>query len=401
MLKFCEICKKNLIPVLNLGKHPLCDDLIKIKSKKKNKFYKIEILLCKKCFTAYQKYQVSKKILFPSSYHYRSRLTNDVIDGMTNLVKQSKNILGNLKDKKVLDVGCNDGSLLNIFKKQGAITIGIEPTNAANEAKPYNHDIYKNYIDKKTLTKIKNKYQNVDIITFTNVFAHIENLNQLLKNLKIIISENTFLIIENHYLGSILRKNQFDTFYHEHPRTYSLNSFLKISKVLGMNLYDVKFPKRYGGNIRIVFSMKEKNLKLNKILKKEKFFFNDFKKLEINLKKWQINKKNIINKFVKKYGPLYAKAFPGRAAILIKLLNLDSSHIKQVFEKKKSPKIGYYVPGTNIPIESDININKINKKIPIINFAWHIKKEIKLYLKRKKIKNKVVDIINNKDFTYE
>lgn len=358
-------------------------------------------MLCKKCFTAYQKYQVSKKILFPNSYHYRSRLTNDVINGMNHLVKQSKIILGNLKDKKVLDVGCNDGSLLDIFRKHGAITIGIEPTNAANEAKYNNHDIFKNYVDKKTLTKIKNKYQDIDIITFTNVFAHIENLNQLLKNLKTIINENTVLIVENHYLGSILKKNQFDTFYHEHPRTYSLNSFLKISEILGMNLYDVKFPKRYGGNIRIVFSMNEKKLKINKFLKKEKFFFKDFKKLEINLKKWQINKKRIINKFVKKYGPLYAKAFPGRAAILIKLLNLNSSHIKQVFEKKNSPKIGFYVPGTKIPIESDINIRKINKKIPIINLAWHIKKEIKLYLKQQKIKNKIIDIINNKDFIYE
>ena len=62
---------------------------------------------------------------------------------------------------------------------------------------------------------------------FTNVFAHIEDLKNLLKNLGLILSENTVLIIENHYLGSIIKKNQFDTFYHEHPRTYSLKSFEK------------------------------------------------------------------------------------------------------------------------------------------------------------------------------
>ena len=73
----------------------------------------------------------------------------------------------------------------------------------------------------------KNK---IDLICFTNVFAHIENLNELLKNLKALINKDTVLIIENHYLGSILKKNQFDTFYHEHPRTYSLKSFSFIAK---------------------------------------------------------------------------------------------------------------------------------------------------------------------------
>ena len=61
----CEVChSKNLFKVLDLGKHPLCDDLIKVGSKQNSKLYKIEILFCKKCFTAHQKYQVNKKILF-------------------------------------------------------------------------------------------------------------------------------------------------------------------------------------------------------------------------------------------------------------------------------------------------------------------------------------------------
>ena len=65
MKNYCEICSSNkLIKVLNLGKNPLCDDLIKISSKNKNILYRIEILCCKNCFTAHQKYHVKKKILF-------------------------------------------------------------------------------------------------------------------------------------------------------------------------------------------------------------------------------------------------------------------------------------------------------------------------------------------------
>ena len=91
MKNICEICKgKNLPVVLNLGKHPLCDDLIKVGSNKKSKFYKIEVIFCKNCITAYQKYQVPKKKLFPPSYHYRSKFTKDVISGLQDVVKNSK-----------------------------------------------------------------------------------------------------------------------------------------------------------------------------------------------------------------------------------------------------------------------------------------------------------------------
>ena len=60
----CPICKLKLSKVLDLGSHPLCDDLKKIKDHSKNKLYKITILYCDNCFTAFQKYNVNKKVLF-------------------------------------------------------------------------------------------------------------------------------------------------------------------------------------------------------------------------------------------------------------------------------------------------------------------------------------------------
>ena len=113
----------------------------------------------------------------------------------------------------------------------------------------------------------------------------------------------------------------------------------------------------------------------------------------------EIKKKKEIDQIINKYGPIPAKAFPGRAAILIKLLNLNTNHISGTFEKPNSKKIGYYIPGTKIPILSDKSLKKnLTKQKPIINLAWHIEKEIKNYLKFKKISNKIVNIIDKKDF---
>ncbi len=393
----CQICRKRIIKVLSLGCHPLCDDLIRINSNKKNQEYPIVIQYCKSCKTAFQKFQVEKKILFPKSYHYRARLTQDVINGQKDLIKEIKKNNKSLKGKKILDIGCNDGTLLGYFKKEKAITIGIEPTNAYKDASKV-HKIYNSYLNSQVCNKILKKFGNIDFITFTNVFAHINNLSNLLKNLSKLVSKNTTIIIENHYLGSIIEKKQFDTFYHEHPRTYSLTSFIKIAEKMNLNVEKFSFPKRYGGNIRVFLSNKKVKKNYTKKMDEEKKFLKKLIKLQKLVDIWKIIKRNKILSLNKKYGPLPAKAFPGRAAILLKLLNLNENNIYSVYEKNNSKKIGYFVPSTRIPIVADKSMIKIDKKIPIINFAWHINKEIKKYLKKLKYKNRVIPILENKDF---
>ncbi len=397
---FCEVCSsKEVISVLDLGEHPLCDDLVPVdKISKCNKF-PIEIVYCAKCNTAHQKYQVNKKELFPKNYHYRARFTNDVLSGMDDLVNSIENEFGNLNNSTVLDIGCNDGSLLDKFYIKGAKTIGVEPTDAFLDAQGREHLIINDFFSELVAKKIKKKIKKIDFITFTNVFAHIENLEILLKSLLILIDEKTVVIIENHYLGAILEKKQFDTFYHEHPRTYSLNSFIFIAKKIKMKINYVEFPKRYGGNIR-VFLSKKANLKSNnanlikQTLRYEKKFLSQFDEIRSFIHLWKASKRNEIMNLIKKNGKLVAKAFPGRAAILINLLELSGEHIEAVYEKMGSPKIGHFLPGTNIQIKADndlfFRLDKINV---ILNLAWHIPSEIDFYLRNNGYKGKIISIL--------
>ena len=399
MKKNCDVCKKKLDGViLSLGKQPLCDDLKKIGSNTKNKQYKIDVRLCKNCLTINQLHKVKQKVLFPRKYNFRAALTNDTQKGMRELVAKIDPLIKN-KNKTVLDIGCNDGSLLNFFKKKNFSTYGIEPTNAYMDCSK-KHRVYNEYLNKKVLQKIIKKEKFIDVVTFTNVFAHIPNFDELVKNLKILIPKINYLVIENHYMGSIFEKNQFDTFYQEHPRTYSVKSFLTISKLLGIKIQKIEFPKRYGGNIRVYMSNNhKKEFNTNELLKKEQKFIQNFKDLRDKIDIWKKNKSSVINDLIKNKYSIYGKAFPGRASILINLLKLDSSKIKCIFEQNNSPKNFHFVPGTKIPILPDKNIYKmLNKKSIIINFSWNISKEIKKYLQKMKIKNKVINIIENKDF---
>ncbi len=394
----CQVCEKKTFPILDLGKHPLCDDLIPINSKRISNNYNIEIQYCDNCFTAFQKFNLDKTVLFPKTYHYRSRMTGDVLKGMKDLIDSLK------FDKKnaitLLDIGSNDGSLLDIAAKKGFNTIGIEPTDAYKDSIGKSHIIYNDYFDHDIASRIKEEHGFPSFITFTNVFAHIDNLNSLIEALSILLGPNTTVVIENHYLGSVIKRNQFDTFYHEHPRTYSLHSFKKISSRLGLNLSHVSYPSRYGGNIRVHMSNQPPCDNLEILLESDKKDCINIFSLQNNVAKWIASKKPLISSLSKKFGPLPSKAFPGRAAILYKLLNLDHHHISCAYEKDDSQKNGHFIPGTLIPIkpESELFKKDINPNMPIINNAWHISSEIRHYLNAKGINNPIIDILENSDF---
>lgn len=400
----CQICNNTLVKFLDLGKQPLCDDLKK--KPNKNKFYKLQVTFCNNCITAFQKYNIDKKKLFPENYHYRSANTKDVLDGMSDLVNKISDIKKGLKDLNILDIGCNDGSLLDFFKKKGSKTYGVEPTGAFKEAKKKKHIIFNQFINSKSSRIIKRNIGNIDVITFTNVFAHVENLNDLLKSLQILISSNTLLVIENHYLMEVIKKNQFDTFYHEHPRTYSLSSFIGISRLLNLKIKKYQFVKRYNGNIRVFLCQAKKgekillNKKIQTDVKKEKKLAKNIRYMQARIDSWKLKKKKFIVDLNKKYGTLPAKAFPGRASILINLLGLGSNNISKIYEKNGSLKINKYVPGTDIKILKEKYFHiKERKKGIILNLAWHISSEIKNYLQKNlKYRGKIIDIISKKDF---
>ncbi len=399
----CEVCGNDqLVPVLDLGLHPMCDDLVAVGDTRVCRNYPIEILFCERCVTAHQRFQIPKHELFPPSYHYRSRFTADVLNGMALLVQSCAQRFGSLQGKLVLDVGCNDGSLLDIFRREGARTVGVEPTSACADAAAKGHPTFPAFFDEDVAKALLAAQGKPDIITFTNVFAHIENLGQLVAALRLLVSDSTIIVIENHYLGAVLDGNQFDTFYHEHPRTYSCTSFTHIARSLGLDLLDVEFPARYGGNIRIFLGKGDVAAitpERDAVLLREAGFKDRFADMRVGIERWRNHKQRVIADLVAKHGKLHAKAFPGRAAILVKLLNLDVDSIAMVHERPGSMKIGHYLPGTRIPIGSDDDLFALpDQNQPLLNLAWHISAEIRAYLSGHGYTGPVIDILSREDF---
>jgi hypothetical protein len=304
----------------------------------------------------------------------------------------------------VLDIGCNDGSLLDYFRQIGATSLGVEPTDACADAAQKGHVVFNSYLSEELADKIVQLHGRPDFITFTNVFAHIENLRAMLGSLKRLIAPQTIVVIENHYLGSVLDGNQFDTFYHEHPRTYSYTSFMHIARSLGVPLCQTEFPTRYGGNIRVflghlAIAGVAESREQTELDKRESHYDTQFMALGDNVERWRESKTREIQDLVGNFGKLRVKAFPGRAAILVKLLRLTADEVLAVYEKPGSLKIGNYVPGTRIPILSDKDLFDLpDQTQPVLNLAWHIPQEIRRYMNEHQYRGPIIDVLSVGDF---
>ena len=392
----CHVCAAKLPPpVLDLGLQPLCDDLVPVGDARETVKYPIQISICPICLTAHQVYQIVKETLFPKSYHYRPRFTLDVLNGMKSLVEEHQAQFGDLSGKLTCDIGCNDGSLLNYFKQVGSRTCGIEPTDAALEAAALGHHIFQGYFNSESATRLVSEVGHPDVISFTNVFAHIESLEETIAALKLMVHPGTIIVIENHYLGSVLDTNQFDTFYHEHPRTYSFRSFEFIARSLGGEVIFASFPKRYGGNIRVTIgnfgsAAHHRRASPDVTTLDESDFPEKLSKMQALVDTWKVETLQQWRALAADGLIIYGKSFPGRSAILVTLLGIDEKDQPSVFEKPGSLKIGHYLPGTRIEIVSDeLWLSGEQQQPALLIWGWHIAEEIRAYLRRSGYKGRI------------
>tara|TARA_B100000959_G_scaffold111746_1_gene117865 strand:- start:44 stop:1279 length:1236 start_codon:yes stop_codon:yes gene_type:complete len=391
----CQISGiKDLKSILSLGYLPPVNKLKKINSSlREDIFFPSELVFSLSSNLVQINTVVNKEILFPSEYPYTSSTTKILRENFKELYKDCKKIINISSKELVIDIGSNDGNLLNNFKNSHRV-LGITPEKIGNIAIRNGIPTLIKYFDKPTTNLVLKKYGKAKIITATNVFAHIENVHKLMKNILKILDEDGIFVSESHYLVSLIKTVQYDTIYHEHLRYYSLKSLEYLFKKYNMEIIHAKKINTHGGSIRVYAARKEKfkiNKNVKKILNFEKNFlnwktFNNFKKKVIASK---LDLYSILKKLKEKNKKIYGIGAPSRATTLINYVGLDENIIDCVLEIEGSYKIGNYIPGKKIPILSE---KKLYNDPPdfVILFSWHIASELKLNLKKKGFKGKFI-----------
>tara|TARA_B100001057_G_scaffold161860_1_gene162557 strand:+ start:1944 stop:3197 length:1254 start_codon:yes stop_codon:yes gene_type:complete len=383
-INYCQICNtKKIIPILDFGFQPLADDLLKEKNKNNETIsYPIKLYLCKSCRLVQNNFIVGDRKLYNKNYHYRPGISKTVESNLFNLAVKLSKLYSLKKNDLIVDIGCSDGTLLYSFKKLGfQNVIGVEPTNTYKIAKKKGIFTINNFFNKKTSSQILKKFGKAKLITTTNVFAHTGELKEFILGVNKTLSINGIFVVENHYLKDIIEKVQFDSFYHEHLRTYSLKSLIKLLNYYKLNIVDAYTTERYNGNIQAHFS-KNKSLKISNnvklIMQKEKDakldYLNTYKKFSNKVEKAKKDLCNYINKNPNK--TIIGKSYPARASVILNYFSFLKDRIKFIAEQPTSLKLNHYIAGTDIKIV-DSKILKKNKPKIIIIFAWHLFKEIK------------------------
>lgn len=377
----CQISKKkDLKRIISLGYLPPVNNYHPRNSRRKEEtFFPADLMYSKSSKLVQLGTIVNKEIIFPKEYPYTSSTTKILRENFKELYAESFKLLGLKKKDLIIDIGSNDGNLLSNFKDNHRV-LGITPELIGKIAIKKGINTIIKYFNNSTTRYVLKKYGKAKLISATNVFAHIDNIENVISNINKILDKDGVFVSESHYLVSLLETVQYDTIYHEHMRYYSLTSLNYLFKKYNLKVFYAKKIPTHGGSIR-VYVTKSNNYKIHasvkKILKFEKKFLTKktFNKFKNNVVLSKINLYSLLKKLRTKNKTIFGVGAPSRAATLVNYVGLNEDIIKYILEINGSYKIGKYMPGTNIPIVNE-KIIKIEKPDYLLLLSWHISRSL-------------------------
>lgn len=393
----CQICRsKSLKLILSLGHHPVPQEyLTKEKLHEVEATYPLNLVYCGGCGLVQIDYIVPPEIVFPPDYPYRTGLTNMLIKNFQTL-SDTLNEAGYVKEKGlIVDIGSNDGTLLSFFKDKGMRVVGVEPTKAADVANKNKIPTIKAFFSKESVANVLKKYGPADIITATNVFAHINDTASLVKNVKKLLSKDGVFVSESQYLVDIIEKLEFDTIYHEHLRFYTLRPLKKMFDDAGLSVVDAERISAAGGSIRVYtkkgkhpMSQRAKDL----MEAEEKMGLYDFDLYQKFAEKITKAKHSLVSMLLnlKKEGVrIVGLTSSCRSNTLLGFMKIGNDILDYTGEKQGSPKIGMFTPGTHISVVDEARIIKDQPEYLLV-LSWHIGDELVKIMKKAGYKGKFI-----------
>ena len=374
-LNYCLACNSNkLKEVLDLNKQPLANSYLvkKITKETKEKQYELKVNCCLSCTHLQLSIAVDPRIIY-KNYSYVSGTTQTYKKYMKKFFNFClKNT--NLVNRNILDIGCNDGSQLDIFKYKKFQTYGIDPAQNIFKYSSKKHKVICDFFNAKSIKKLKSKF---DIIISQNSFAHNPNPYKFLLNIKKLMHKDSTIFIQTSQ-ADMCKNIEFDTIYHEHINYYNTNSMNTLVDRAGLKLHNIVKSPIHGTSYIFVIKIKSNQKKIKKFLISEKyyslkFYLNWARKCEkkVKLIKKRIDKINLNNKIIGYGAAAKANTFLNFSKIKLHLI-IDDNKLKQ----------NKFTPGSQILIKDSSELKKINRKLYILPLAWNFYSEI-----RKKVKS--------------
>ncbi len=380
----CRVCKSiQLSKVLSFGPTPLANAFL---TKKEldfpEAFYPLNLYLCNLCGLLQLSHVVSPHVLF-KNYVYASSTSPVFVNHFKEFARGISSRFNLKKNSLIVDIGSNDGILLKPFKEIGMKVIGIEPASSiAKIARRKGIETVEEFFSENLANKILDSKGTAKIITATNVFAHINDLDEIIKGADKLMGKNGIFIIEVPYLIDFLEKRYFDLVYHEHLSYWAVSPLVKLFNRFNMTIFDIQKVNSHGGSIRVFVKKNKGNFKIEKsvsefVKSERKMRLNkvstyiDFGKLVLQNKMELVTlltEVKLFNKKVIGYGA------PAKGNTLLNYFKIGSEILDYIIDD--SPlKQGLYTPGTHIPVVPPKILDK-HKPDYILILAWNFAQSI-------------------------
>lgn len=384
----CRFCgSKNLVKILDFGDVPLAGGFLKEEDFKSEKFYPLELNFCKDCFLIQVSNVVPGEVLF-KNYFYFSSAIKTLVGHLSELARETNDrFLKGRKEPSVFEIGCNDGIMLKPFAELGVKAVGIDPaTNIVKSVDTKNITIINDFFEKDSAEKIHECHGQFDAILSSYSFAHIDDMNSVMRGVKTLLKDDGVFIFEVYYLGTLIEEMQYDMIYHEHMSYYSLKTLEIFLKKYGMEIFDIKFtPGVRSGAVRfyarntgkrkesISDDVKEmmRNEQVRGYGKAETFlgYANKVNKTRDQLME-------LLHRLKKEQKTVIGYGASGRGTTIMNYCGIDGRFLDYVVDDAPA-KHGFFTPGTHVPIKP-WDFTK-QGKFPeyALLFAWSFINEVK------------------------
>ena len=376
----CRSCgSTNLTNILSLGlQYP--SNFIELNSiSDKREQIPLELIFCEKkdCGLLQLKHTASRESLY-KEYWFRSGLNEKMVEALNDITKSVEKRISLSENDIVLDIGCNDGTLLRSYQSKVRL-VGFEPaSNLVDEAKEGTDLIINNFF---SFYEFVQHFPNerIKVITSIAMFYDLEDPNSFVSDIVNCLDQDGIWIIQMAYLIPMLELNAFDNIVHEHLEYWSLKSLKRLLEEHNLEIFDVELNDVYGGSFRI-FVKTKRNDKINiqnsvdEFLKKEDEFGLEKKETYLNFANRVNSLKNKLNDFIKKEisnGKLiYAYGASTKGNTLLQFYNLNNKLISKAADRD-SKKFGKMTVGSNIPVISEEQARD-EKPDYFLVLPWHL-----------------------------
>jgi hypothetical protein len=381
---------------LSLGSHPPSDNfLVEAELKKQEKKYPLDVYFCDNCKLVQLGEAVDPEILFTDHFVYTTASNDELVRNFASLVNLVVERFNLTEKDFAVDIGSNDGTLLSNYIPHKIKVLGIDPSKAAELALQKNIPTLFEFFNEKTAKKIAQEHGKAKIITATNVFAHVKELDSFMKGVKVLLADDGAMIEESHYILAMIENMQFDSIYLEHLRYYSLKPLIFLFNKYGMDVFDAERITTHGGSLRVYACKKGAqpiSANVSKILEgEEKFGLYSKAAYEAFAKRIVNNKEKLqalLRKIKSEGKHIYGIGAPAKGNTLLNFCDIDSKILDCLVERPNM-KIGKYSPGMHIKIEEESKLFAEQPEYALL-LTWNLENIIIPKLKAKGYKGKFI-----------